>query len=96
MNIIKMTPEEIKAHQLQAIREPDISPADSLDTALGGEFNKCHDWRNHVPGEAMAQWNELTDIERKVIVYMAKDAANREEWDQGLKGKEQLLNGNDR
>lgn len=40
-----------------------------------------HDWRNYVFEELEEKWEYLTNRERKIIAYMAKYQADREEWD---------------
>ena len=48
------------------------------------EFEKStrvHDWRNHVPSDFKDKWSELTSRERRIICYLAEDAAEHEHWD---------------
>ena len=81
MKIVKMTPEEVQARQLNFIRSPDISPAESLESAfVGYPFNAgVWDWRSYVPDEVIHQWTNLTDAERNIVVCMAQYARHTQE-----------------
>lgn len=48
------------------------------------EFKKAglfQDWRNYIPSEFVDEWSQLTVREKKIIVIMAQNQADREEWD---------------
>jgi hypothetical protein len=44
-------------------------------------INAVHDWRNHVPDVIRAVWDQLNEVARASVFYMASEAANAEEWD---------------
>ena len=53
----------------------------TLDEPDWSGNTKCHDWRNHVPEEALEHWGEM-GIESRAFVYiMAAWQASNEEWD---------------
>ena len=43
--------------------------------------NRTHDWRNHIPHDMRAIWSSLCDEARIVAYWIAKEAADAEEWD---------------
>lgn len=43
--------------------------------------SKVHDWRNYVPEVIQDIWKELNEKERLLVVVMAEEPANAEEWD---------------
>ena len=43
--------------------------------------NRVHDWRNHVPADIKALWDDLTTEARAAVWLCAEEAASREEWE---------------
>lgn len=44
-------------------------------------IGKCHDWRNYVPEHWRENWFSFTEREREIIIFMATENADKEEWD---------------
>ena len=45
------------------------------------DVGKCHDWRNYVPEAIRLVWNELSELERTLVMLVAEKSADAEEWD---------------
>lgn len=45
------------------------------------EKNRVYDWRNYIPKELQNIWKDLSADARTVAYYMAKENADKEEWD---------------
>ncbi len=43
--------------------------------------NRVHDWRTYIPKELQDVWYDLSSDARIVAYYMAKEMADKEEWD---------------
>lgn len=46
-----------------------------------GNNDRVHDWRNYISTQLQDIWNELSLDARIVAYYIAKNIADREEWD---------------
>lgn len=44
------------------------------------DTEKCHDWRNHVPGELQRIWSRLSQEARAAVFVCAQGAADSEDW----------------
>lgn len=43
--------------------------------------SKCHNWRKYVPDKWKDNWLRFTERERQIIVFMASENADKEDWD---------------
>lgn len=43
--------------------------------------SRVHDWRNYVPEFVQARWDKLSNVAKICIYVMAKEQAEREEWE---------------
>ena len=55
--------------------------SDVMQPYLFVETLKCHDWRNHVPESIQDVWDDLTELERRLVMLSCEPAADRENWD---------------
>lgn len=81
MAITKMSETELEEHFLSSVRNPDISPALDIDNPDWDNTTLVHDWRNHIPYSVAKCWGKLTREEKNMAVFMAKSAADGEDWD---------------
>ena len=41
----------------------------------------CHNWRHYISDKWKDNWLSFTERERQIIVFMATENADKEEWD---------------
>ena len=64
--------------------ETGLSDKELQDRVVNPRFEdagKIHDWRNHVLESWVENWTEFSVRERELIIIMAEQQANKEEWD---------------
>ena len=42
---------------------------------------KCHNWRRYVSDEWKDNWFSFTEREREIMIFMARENADKEDWD---------------
>lgn len=67
--------------QAFAVRfEAGDAPIGNPEWPAPGEL-RAHDWCTHVPGVLRECWNDLSNQAKQAIYLMAKELADREEWE---------------
>lgn len=76
-----MPPACLFQHLQNHLAQEGLAGAEALDAStFAVPLSKVHNWRNHVPESIREVWDALAPQARAVVILMAQEQANREEW----------------